>query len=151
MPRANHRVPNNRLHDIFAPLKIMRRGVRCQMKLLSTLFLITLLNGCTSSHPYEKDCPELVNLTESQVVHKFGPPDNIATNTVKEYAETPWPDTWTALVVNVCPTNIPGNLNQPIRQLSWIQGRSVRTAWLNYSGGTWIVIGAYKRTLGPSR
>ena len=100
-----------------------------------------MATSCHSANYFKKDIPELCGKTERQLLHKFGKPVEVRTNSVEQFAQAPEP--WqpsTQAVLSIYPTNIPANLFVEIRSLSWQKGRIMITAWVHLQGQQWIAL-----------
>ena len=108
------------------------------MKIIVILLLSMAATSCQAQNFHKRESPKLQGYTEAQLLHKYGEPANIHTNTVAQFAQSPEP--WLPLskmTLAIYPTNIANNLSVEIKAISWQRNRIMITTWLHVTNGIW--------------
>lgn len=108
------------------------------MKNIAILLLSMAATSCQSQDFYRRESPKLQGYTEAQLLHKYGAPTTIQTNTVEQFTHSPEP--WQPLnqkILAIYPASITNNLAITIRALSWQRDRIIITAWLHITNDNW--------------
>ena len=108
------------------------------MKIIAILLLSIAVTSCQAQDFDKREISKLQGYTEAQLLHKYGDPSKIQTNTVAQFAESPEP--WRPLskkTLAIYPASITNNLPVEIKAISWQRDRIMITAWLHMTNGIW--------------
>ena len=108
------------------------------MKNIAILLLAMAATSCKAQDFYKREDNKLQGYTEAQLLHKYGEPAKIQTNTVAQFAQSPEQGRpLSKMTLAIYPTNIANNLSVDIKSISWQRDRIMITAWLHMTNGIW--------------
>ena len=108
------------------------------MKNFAILLLSIAVTSCQAQDFYKREISKLQGQTEAQLLHKYGDPSKIQTNTVAQFAKSP--EAWRPLsekTLAIYPTSITNNLSVEIKAISWQRDRIIISAWLHMTNDNW--------------